>query len=150
MHDLSLNSTDILQSVWRNKSITVVQMAAAEIPEARRELWRRRLGMLCYKEVLIQHRENYKAKLGKVQVMPTEEPKQTMMTNPPAPGEVFQLTEGTLPTGKFDPETGEEIRTPNKIAAYCVEVAPLPGGGGFGNDGMYVVSYVERYKINAG
>ena len=80
-----------------------------------------------------------------------EEIKQTMMTNPPEAGEMFVFTDGTLPTGQRDADTGEEIRTPNKILAYCVAVKELPGGGGFATangGGMYVVDYIERGKAS--
>lgn len=148
-----ISSANPLQAVWMDKPISVVLMAAADIPEAAMEVWRRRLGLHCRREVLILARKRYKARLGKVAIMPDSEAvKQTMMTNPPAAGEMFVFTDGTLPTGKRDPDTGEEIRTPNKILAYCVSVADLPGGGGFatadGGGGMYVVDYIERGKAS--
>lgn len=141
-----ISSTNPLHAVWMDKPVGAVQLAAVSIEEARLELWRRRVNIGCYREVLILARQRYKEKLGKVTIMPSEETKQTMMSDPPSAGELFVFTDGTLGTGEHDKETGEEIRTPNKILAYCVEVKPLPGGGGFGENGMYVVDYIERGK----
>lgn len=146
-----LFSDNPLQAVWRNRSDAVVIEFASKIPEARFELWRRRLGELLAAECRVGKLARYKARCGKVAVMAESlEQKKTFMTNPPEPGELFIFTDGTVPdldadgNPQYDAESGAQIMKPNRINAYCVEVAPLPGGGGMGQGGMFVVTYIPR------
>lgn len=145
-----IDFTDPLQSVWRTKSVAVLREFAGKIPQARLELWRRRLGERMAAEINVGKLQRYMKRCGRVSIMPDEEIKQTMMTNPPTAGEMFIFTDGTVldldeyGNKQYDEETGAELRKPNRITAYCVEVAPLPGGGGLGQGGMFVVKYVKR------
>lgn len=145
-----VDSNDPLQTVWRSKAVATLQTFAPQIAEASNELWRRRLGEKVAAEVNVGKLQRYKKRCGKVVIMPDSTVKKTMMTNPPEAGQQFIFTDGTVPdldasgNAQYDEETGAQIMKPKRVNAYCTEVAPLPGGGGMGQGGMFVVSYIER------